>query len=76
MEGKVTGIAIISHSETSGLGANASKPAFKDQFAGLSGTIAVTKDGGTIDSITGATITSRAVCNGVNSAVAAAASMG
>ena len=76
MNGAVTGVDIIDMSETSGLGANAGKPAFKDQFAGLTGTAAVTKDGGTIDAITGATITSRAVCAGVNSAIAAAASMG
>lgn len=74
--GTVTGVEIVKTGETSGLGANAGKPAFKDQFAGLNGTAAVTKDGGTINAITGATITSRAVSNGVNSAVAAAASMG
>ena len=75
-DGSVSGVEIVKTAETSGLGANAAKEAFKGQFAGLSGVIAVTKDGGTIDAITGATITSRAVCNGVNSAVAAAASMG
>ncbi len=75
-EGTVTGVEVVKHAETSGLGANATKPAFKDQFAGLTGTAAVTKDGGSIVPITGATITSRAVSNGVNSAVAAAASMG
>ena len=75
-DGSVSGVEIVKHAETSGLGANATKPAFKDQFAGLTGTAAVTKDGGTIDALTGATITSRAVCAGVNSAIAAAASMG
>lgn len=75
-EGTVTGVEIVKTAETSGLGANAGKPAFKDQFKGLTGTAAVAKDGGSVDAITGATITSRAVCNGVNSAVAAAASMG
>ncbi len=74
--GTVTGVEVVKTAETSGLGANAGKDAFKGQFAGLTGTAAVTKDGGSIDAITGATITSRAVCNGVNSAVAAAASMG
>lgn len=75
-EGVVTGVEIVKTAETSGLGANAGKPVFKEQFKGLSGSVAVTKDGGSIDALTGATITSRAVCNGVNSAVAAAASMG
>lgn len=75
-DGTVTGVEIVKTAETSGLGANAGKPAFKGQFAGVTGTAGVTKDGGSIVPITGATITSRAVCAGVNSAVAAAASMG
>lgn len=74
-EGVVTGVEITKTAETSGLGANAGKDSFKSQFAGLT-TAAVTKDGGTINAITGATITSRSVANGVNSAVAAAASVG
>ena len=76
MEGKCTGVSIVATGETSGLGSNASKPAFKDQFIGKSGTLAVSKDGGEIAAITGATITSRGVTESVNSALAAAASMG
>lgn len=72
----VSGVEIVKSSETSGLGANAKKPAFREQFIGLSGTVAVTKDGGTIDALTGATITSRAVSAGVTSALAAAATLG
>lgn len=73
-EGNVLGISIISHTETAGLGAvagadNAKGQAFRAQFIGLSGTLAVRKDGGTVDSITGATITSRAVTEGVNTAL-------
>jgi electron transport complex protein RnfG len=72
--GHVTGISIISHTETPSLGAvaaedNAAGEAFRSQFAGLSGTLAVTKDGGTVDAISGATITSRAVVDGVNAAL-------
>lgn len=74
--GACTGISIVATNETSGLGSNASKPAFKDQFVGATGTVTVTKDGGTINAITGATITSRGVCEAVTSALAAAASMG
>ena len=74
--GTVTGVEIVKTAETSGLGANASKPAFRDQFVGQSGTLAVAKDGGSIDALTGATITSRAVTSGVNSALAAAAELG
>ncbi len=75
-DGVVTGVSIISMSETSGLGANASKESFRSQFIGKSGELAVSKDGGEIDALTGATITSRAVTKGVNSAINAVAEMG
>ena len=79
--GSVLGISVISHTETAGLGAVAAAgtPAgenFRGQFVGQSGSVSVTKDGGTVDSITGATITSRAVCAGVNAALECVAKMG
>ena len=79
--GSVLGISIIKHTETAGLGAvaAASTPAgenFRGQFVGASGSVAVTKDGGQMDAITGATITSRAVCAGVNAALECAAQLG
>ena len=57
-------------SETPGLGTNMSSPAFMKQFAGMdaSSPIAVKKDGGKIEAITSATITSRAVCGAINDA--------
>ena len=75
-DGTVTGVSIIKMSETSGLGANAAKESFRSQYVGKSGGLAVSKDGGEIDALTGATITSRAVTRGVNSALAAAAELG
>lgn len=75
LEGLVTGVSIVTMSETSGLGANAKQTSFREQYIGLGGTLAVTKDGGEIDALTGATVTSRAVTNGVNAAVAAAESL-
>ena len=74
-EGKILGISIISHTETAGLGSvaaaeNAAGKAFRDQFVGMSSQLAVTKDGGDVDAITGATVTSRAVTEGVNAALA------
>ena len=80
-EGKVLGISIIKHTETAGLGAVAAAgtPAgenFRGQFVGASGSVSVTKDGGTMDAITGATITSRAICVGVNAALDCVANMG
>ena len=80
-EGAVTGISIIDHSETAGLGAvaaatTAAGESFRAQFQGLSGSVSVTKDGGQVDAITSATITSRAVCSGVNAALTVVAAMG
>ena len=75
LEGKVTGIAVISQTETAGLGAeaaadNAKGQAFRSQFVGLgAGEAVLAKDGGTLDGLTGATISSRAVAAGVDAAV-------
>ena len=79
--GNVLGIDVISHTETAGLGAvaDAGTPAgiaFREQFIGDSGSVSVTKDGGQMDAITGATITSRAICAGVNAALECVAAMG
>lgn len=77
-DGKVTGISVISaSSETPGLGARSTEPEFQAQFAGQVGTeVAVAKDGGSIDALTGATITSRAVSEGVVAATQFAAEQG
>ena len=77
-EGKVTGISVISHTETPGLGAvaaaqNAKGEAFRGQFVGQEGTLAV---GNQIDAMSGATITSNAVVAGVNAALDFVANMG
>ncbi len=71
-EGKVTGVEFLSINETVGLGMNATKDSFKDQFKGLSGIIGVNKNESTeteIKALTGATITSKAAANGVNIAL-------
>ena len=71
-----TGVSITESSETAGLGAIAGQQsekgeAFRAQFVGQSGVVAVTKEGGEIDAISGATITSKAICRGVTAAIAA-----
>ncbi len=81
IDGKVSGISVIKHAETAGLGAVAAAKtsageSFRDQFIGLSGQLAVSKDGGVVDSITSATITSRAVTNGINAALKCAENLG
>lgn len=68
-DGVITGLRVTSHSETPGLGAKSTDPSFYEQFAGKSGTLAVTKDGGEIVPITSSTITSRAVCSGAQEAL-------
>ena len=70
-DGTVAGAKVTSHSETPGLGAKAqSDPTWIVQFAGQAadGSLAVTKDGGSVVPITGSTITSRAVTLAVNTA--------
>ncbi len=69
IDGRVTGVSIISHSETASLGANCTRDDFRAQFAGKTGGLSVSKDGGEIEALTGATVTSRAVTEGVNLAL-------
>lgn len=74
MTGTITGVEILSHAETPGLGANAVKPDFKDRFIGKTGVLTVDKtsnEGQNIQAITAATITSKAVTNAVNAVTAA-----
>ena len=56
--------------ETPGLGSNLTSPEFMKQFKGMPAAkdLAVTKDGGEVQAITSATITSRAVCDAINTA--------
>ena len=58
--------------ETPGLGSNLTSPGFMKQFAGMdaSSPLSVKKDGGAVEAITSATITSRAVCGAINDAKA------
>jgi electron transport complex protein RnfG len=69
LNGAVTGVSVISHSETASLGAECTRADWRAQFVGTSGSLKVSKDGGTVDALTGATVTSRAVTEAVNRAV-------
>lgn len=68
--GTITGINVggSNFSETAGLGARVKEEAFYGQFAGKTAPVALTKDGGEIDAVTSATISSTAVKNAVNAA--------
>ena len=75
-DGTMNGISILSISETAGLGMKADTEEFKSQFAGVqTDAFEYTKDGATqdnqIDAISGATITTNAMTNGVNAGLAA-----
>ncbi len=57
---------VLQASETPGLGMKLKTPEFADQFSGKDGSaLKVKKDGGDIEAITSATITSRAVCKAI-----------
>ena len=57
---------VLAASETPGLGMKLKTPEFADQFKGKDGrALKVKKDGGEIEAITSATITSRAVCKAI-----------
>lgn len=75
-DGTVNGISILSISETAGLGMNADTPKFKKQFAGKQAEkFSYTKNGAQndseIDALSGATVTTNAMTNGVNAGLCA-----
>lgn len=73
-DGTVSGVSILSISETAGLGMKANDDSFLGQFAGKAvEKFSYTKSGAQaddeIDAISGATITTNAMTNGVNAAI-------
>ncbi|NLL93832.1 MAG: FMN-binding protein [Clostridiales bacterium] len=71
---QVTGVYILSMSETAGLGMNAQNPEFLDQYKVSNSGLFITNkvdsaEGTNIDALTGATITSKAMTKGVNAAI-------
>ncbi len=67
--GKVMAVSItkLDQTETPGLGTKVTEPKFRDQFKDKEGNdLKLKKDGGSVDAITAATISSRAVANGVH----------
>lgn len=74
-EGQLSGIQMLTHAETPGLGANANEDYFKDRFKGKGPeTLEVSKtsnEENNVEAITGATITSKALVNAANDALKA-----
>ena len=71
-DNKIVGVGVTTHAETPGMGAKAqTDPSFAAQFRelALDEEVNVTSDGGSINAISGATITSRAVCSATNDAL-------
>lgn len=69
---EILGVSVTTHSETPGLGARAkTEPSFVQQFKGLpvKEPPKVRAEGGKIDAISGATMTSRGVCGAVGDAL-------
>lgn len=73
-DGTINGISFLSISETAGVGMKAKESKFKKQFEGrnvekITYTKTGAKDDTQIDAISGATITTNAVTNGVNAGI-------
>lgn len=71
LDGKVSGYNVVKHQETPGLGSKVNDPSFKKRIIGqtpASENFKVKQDGGQIDAITGATITSRALIDAIQKA--------
>lgn len=67
-DGTIIDITVLKQKETPGLGTKMAEPGFKDQFKGKNPAefqLKVVKDGGPVDAITAATISSRAFCEAV-----------
>ena len=82
-EGVVTGVSVVKHSETSGIGTKvadneptASGVGVLTQFEGMSAADGTLTVGTNVDAISGATVSSRGVTGGVNAALAVAGVMG
>jgi electron transport complex protein RnfG len=68
---KINDVVVLKHTETPGLGSKMKRPKFKNQFKGkapASFKLKVVKDGGDVDAISAATISSRAFCDAVQRA--------
>ena len=72
-----TGIYVTKHSETSGLGAKAADPTdpFPQSMVGLTDGAKLSKDGGSVAAISGATLTSRAVVTEIQTVIDAVKSL-
>lgn len=74
LEGRVTGVSVIKHSETPNIGTKVvADQSVLDRFVGMSGEITVNSGTNRFDGVSGATVSSKGVAAGVNAALEAAA---
>ena len=70
-DGTIYNVIVLQHKETPGLGTKMTEPKFSNQFLGknpASFKLKVKKDGGQVDAITAATVSSRAYCDALQRA--------
>ena len=75
-DGVITGVSVIDHGETPGLGAKSTEAEWRAQFVGQSTGLALDKKGGEVAPLTGATITSQAIVDACQIAIDTAANVG
>ena len=69
---RLTGVKILAHEETPALGSRIEEPWFLEQFKGLEAAeVELTRYGGKVDAITGATTTCKAVVDAIKREMAA-----
>lgn len=66
-DGQISGVNVISHQETSGLGSRTTEPGFTDQFIGLDASSEIGEND--YDAISGATYSSKSFLSAVNNAI-------
>ena len=75
-DGVITGVSVIDHGETPGLGAKSTEAEWRAQFVGQTSGLALDKKGGEVAPLTGATITSQAIVDACQIAIDTAANVG
>jgi len=74
LNGQVTGVAVVDHQETAGVGTEAMTPAALQRYVGRSGSLQ-TSGANAVDAVAGATATSHAITVGVDRALAIVANL-
>ncbi|NBB72187.1 MAG: FMN-binding protein [Bacteroidetes bacterium] len=61
-DGRIAGVRVLEHNETEGIGSKVTEDAYLSQYEGLTpGELAPAEEGGPVDAVSGATVSSKAV---------------